>query len=113
MAAASAASEGFVGAPDALPLDKAAASGSGSGGGGDRVVDCGVCAICLDKIALQETALVKGCDHAYWYLVGNSPISPPPEPLNKTHTLGLHFALGLRFLSSRLIRVFVVSADHV
>ncbi|XP_025819042.1 E3 ubiquitin-protein ligase SH3RF3-like isoform X2 [Panicum hallii] len=63
-AAASSSSEGFVGAPAALPLDKAAASGSGSGGG-DRVVDCGVCAICLDKIALQETALVKGCDHAY------------------------------------------------
>ncbi|XP_052163912.1 uncharacterized protein LOC127780678 [Oryza glaberrima] len=44
-----------------LPIDKAAAVG----GGGDRAVDCGVCAICLDKIALQETALVKGCDHAY------------------------------------------------
>uniref|UniRef100_A0A0E0JTQ7 RING-type domain-containing protein n=1 Tax=Oryza punctata TaxID=4537 RepID=A0A0E0JTQ7_ORYPU len=43
-----------------LPIDKAAAVG-----GGDRAVDCGVCAICLDKIALQETALVKGCDHAY------------------------------------------------
>ncbi|KAJ4969748.1 hypothetical protein NE237_002847 [Protea cynaroides] len=25
----------------------------------------GFCAICLDKIALQETALVKGCEHAY------------------------------------------------
>ncbi|XP_047322379.1 uncharacterized protein LOC124926229 [Impatiens glandulifera] len=25
----------------------------------------GTCAICLNKIALQETALVKGCDHAY------------------------------------------------
>jgi hypothetical protein len=25
-----------------------------------------ICAICLDKIALQETALVKGCEHAYW-----------------------------------------------
>ncbi|KAI3723758.1 hypothetical protein L2E82_35515 [Cichorium intybus] len=25
----------------------------------------GVCAICLNKIALQETALVKGCEHAY------------------------------------------------
>ncbi|OIT31782.1 PREDICTED: uncharacterized protein LOC109208252 [Nicotiana attenuata] len=33
-------------------------------------VDCesnhhGVCAICLNKIVLQETALVKGCEHAY------------------------------------------------
>ncbi|KAK7276669.1 hypothetical protein RIF29_17813 [Crotalaria pallida] len=27
--------------------------------------DDGVCAICLDKIALQEMALVKGCEHAY------------------------------------------------
>ncbi|GMJ15513.1 hypothetical protein like AT5G19430 [Hibiscus trionum] len=25
----------------------------------------GTCAICLDKIVLQETALVKGCEHAY------------------------------------------------
>ncbi|KAI6685456.1 hypothetical protein NL676_031369 [Syzygium grande] len=25
----------------------------------------GACAICLEKIALQETALVKGCEHAY------------------------------------------------
>ncbi|KAJ8770917.1 hypothetical protein K2173_022089 [Erythroxylum novogranatense] len=25
----------------------------------------GTCAICLDKIVLQETALIKGCEHAY------------------------------------------------
>ncbi|KAL4326103.1 hypothetical protein GQ457_11G019130 [Hibiscus cannabinus] len=25
----------------------------------------GICAICLDEIVLQETALVKGCEHAY------------------------------------------------
>ncbi|KAJ7964992.1 Zinc finger, RING-type [Quillaja saponaria] len=25
----------------------------------------GICAICLNKIMLQETALVKGCEHAY------------------------------------------------
>ncbi|KAJ6964786.1 hypothetical protein NC652_002882 [Populus alba x Populus x berolinensis] len=25
----------------------------------------GICAICLDKIVLQETALIKGCEHAY------------------------------------------------
>ncbi|KAJ6948579.1 hypothetical protein NC651_002795 [Populus alba x Populus x berolinensis] len=24
----------------------------------------GICAICLDKIVLQETALIKGCEHA-------------------------------------------------
>lgn len=28
----------------------------------------GICAICLDKIVLQETALVKGCEHAYWFV---------------------------------------------
>lgn len=28
----------------------------------------GVCAICLDNIMLQETALVKGCEHAYWFV---------------------------------------------
>ncbi|WOK96038.1 hypothetical protein Cni_G04745 [Canna indica] len=27
--------------------------------------ECGFCAICLEKIALQEMALVKGCEHAY------------------------------------------------
>ncbi|CAN4119760.1 unnamed protein product [Withania somnifera] len=25
----------------------------------------GICAVCLNKIVLQETALVKGCEHAY------------------------------------------------
>jgi hypothetical protein len=44
------------------------AVGAVATGSGDRVAaDCGVCAICLDRIALQETALVKGCDHAYWF----------------------------------------------
>lgn len=28
----------------------------------------GDCAICLNKIVLQETALVKGCEHAYWFV---------------------------------------------
>ncbi|KAL9319675.1 hypothetical protein ACSQ67_011514 [Phaseolus vulgaris] len=28
----------------------------------------GICAICLDEILLQETALVKGCEHAYWFV---------------------------------------------
>ncbi|KAL0435333.1 UNVERIFIED_CONTAM: hypothetical protein Sradi_0241200, partial [Sesamum radiatum] len=28
----------------------------------------GVCAICLNKIVLQETALVKGCEHGYWFV---------------------------------------------
>ncbi|KAH7858567.1 hypothetical protein Vadar_025349 [Vaccinium darrowii] len=26
----------------------------------------GTCAICLSKIVLEEAALVKGCEHAYW-----------------------------------------------
>lgn len=33
--------------------------------GGQMVIHDGVCAICLDNIELQETALVKGCEHAY------------------------------------------------
>ena len=32
------------------------------------VVNDGLCAICLDSIELQETALVKGCEHAYWFV---------------------------------------------
>lgn len=34
---------------------------AGPGGSGHN----GFCAICLDKIDLQETALTKGCEHAY------------------------------------------------
>ncbi|THU65998.1 hypothetical protein C4D60_Mb05t09580 [Musa balbisiana] len=33
-----------------------------SSGSGER---CGFCAICLEKIALPEMALLKGCEHAY------------------------------------------------
>lgn len=29
----------------------------------------GVCTICLDKTVLQETALIKGCEHAYWFVL--------------------------------------------
>ncbi|PON75756.1 Cdk-activating kinase assembly factor [Parasponia andersonii] len=43
----------------------------------------GVCAICLDKIALQDIALVKGCEHAYcvtcilrWATYSKNPICP-------------------------------------
>lgn len=28
-----------------------------------------VCAICLDEIELEETALIKGCEHAYWFVL--------------------------------------------
>jgi hypothetical protein len=58
----------------------------GGGGGGDRGGDCGVCAICLDKIALQETALVKGCDHAYWFVAS---LSDSPSS-----SFQLHFLAG-------------------
>ena len=29
----------------------------------------GACAICLNKISLPETALVRGCEHAYWLVL--------------------------------------------
>ena len=47
--------------------------GKASGENGNENVksDHGVCAICLNQIVLQETALVKGCEHAYWF------VSPP------------------------------------
>lgn len=32
----------------------------------------GDCAICFNKIVLQETALVKGCEHAYWFVLTKS-----------------------------------------
>ncbi|XP_073054434.1 uncharacterized protein [Primulina eburnea] len=58
----------------------------------------GDCAICLDKIVLQETALVKGCEHAYcvtcilrWASYKNEPTCPqckiPFEFLNIHRTL--------------------------
>ncbi|CAM0885052.1 unnamed protein product [Alopecurus aequalis] len=62
MAAAGSSATASLPAPISF-RDKAAAVGGGGGDG--AAADCGVCAICLDKIALQETALVKGCDHAY------------------------------------------------
>ncbi|KAG8053916.1 hypothetical protein GUJ93_ZPchr0001g30395 [Zizania palustris] len=80
-AAASSSSADYAPLPANLPLDQAAAVGGG--GDGDRAGDCGLCAICLDKIALQETALVKGCDHAYcvtcilrWASYKESPVCP-------------------------------------
>ncbi|KAJ8751261.1 hypothetical protein K2173_016442 [Erythroxylum novogranatense] len=43
----------------------------------------GVCTICLDKIVLQETALIKGCEHAYcvtcilrWATYNQNPLCP-------------------------------------
>ncbi|CAK7330619.1 unnamed protein product [Dovyalis caffra] len=58
----------------------------------------GICAICLDKIVLQETALVKGCEHAYcvtcilrWATYSKNPTCPqckhPFEFLNVHRSL--------------------------
>ncbi|XP_065878360.1 uncharacterized protein [Euphorbia lathyris] len=58
----------------------------------------GVCAICLDKIVLQETALIKGCEHAYcvmcilrWASYNQKPTCPqckyPFESLNVHRSL--------------------------
>ncbi|KAJ9146579.1 hypothetical protein P3X46_028823 [Hevea brasiliensis] len=58
----------------------------------------GVCAICLDKIVLQETALIKGCEHAYcvtcilrWATYSEKPTCPqckyPFEFLNVHRSL--------------------------
>lgn len=58
----------------------------------------GICAICLDKIVLQETALVKGCEHAYcvtcilrWATYSQNPTCPqckfPFESLNVHRSL--------------------------
>ncbi|KAL2941955.1 E3 ubiquitin-protein ligase ZNRF4 [Bienertia sinuspersici] len=43
----------------------------GKGGQTSTLVNDGVCAICLDDIHLQETALIKGCEHAYCCLVSS------------------------------------------
>ncbi|KAJ8500518.1 hypothetical protein OPV22_011070 [Ensete ventricosum] len=32
---------------------------------GGPAAGCGFCAICLEKIAMQDMALVNGCEHAY------------------------------------------------
>ncbi|KAJ1695701.1 hypothetical protein LUZ63_012399 [Rhynchospora breviuscula] len=61
-------------------------------------VDFGFCAICLEKIVLQETALVKGCEHAYcvtcilrWASYKEQPLCPqckhPFESLNVHRSL--------------------------
>ncbi|KAF3336851.1 E3 ubiquitin-protein ligase ICP0 [Carex littledalei] len=52
-------------------------------GGESGSADFGFCAICLEKIVLQETALVKGCEHAYcvtcilrWASYKDNPLCP-------------------------------------
>ncbi|KAK6138231.1 hypothetical protein DH2020_028027 [Rehmannia glutinosa] len=58
----------------------------------------GVCAICLNKIVLQETALVKGCEHAYcvtcilkWASYKKEPTCPQCK--NPFEFLNIHRAL--------------------
>lgn len=58
----------------------------------------GVCAICLDKIHLQETALVKGCEHAYcvtcilhWASYNQKPTCPQCK--NPFEFLNIHRSL--------------------
>ncbi|KAL2507093.1 RING/U-box superfamily protein [Forsythia ovata] len=58
----------------------------------------GICAICLNKIALQETALVKGCEHAYcvtcilrWASYKEEPLCPQCK--NPFELLNIHRSL--------------------
>ncbi|KAI3450032.1 hypothetical protein Pfo_006697 [Paulownia fortunei] len=58
----------------------------------------GVCAICLNKIVLQETALVKGCEHAYcvtcilrWASCKKEPTCPQCK--NPFESLNIHRSL--------------------
>jgi hypothetical protein len=58
----------------------------------------GFCAICLDKIVLQDTALVKGCEHAYcvmcilrWASYKKEPTCPQCK--NPFEFLNVHRAL--------------------
>ncbi|KAK6144087.1 hypothetical protein DH2020_020907 [Rehmannia glutinosa] len=62
----------------------------------------GVCAICLNKIVLQETALVKGCEHAYcvtcilkWASYKKEPTCPQCK--NPFEFLNIHRALDGRY----------------
>jgi len=67
-------------------------------GGSDwaAAVDCGVCAISLDRIARQETALVKGCDHAYWSVAN----FPTPSPLPPDYYGYMSVVLNLNCIAS-------------
>ncbi|XP_010938563.1 uncharacterized protein [Elaeis guineensis] len=76
-------------------VDAKAVEGADSCG---SAADFGVCAICLEKIVLQEMALVKGCEHAYcvtcilrWAAYKQKPSCPqckhPFESLNVHRSL--------------------------
>lgn len=51
-----------------LPGQVRIEKGNGCDDRGGPAAGCGFCAICLEKIALQDMALVKGCEHAYWFV---------------------------------------------
>ncbi|RRT49348.1 hypothetical protein B296_00029451 [Ensete ventricosum] len=44
---------------------------------GGPAAGCGFCAICLEKIAMQDMALVNGCEHAYWFVCNVSKAARP------------------------------------
>ncbi|CAL9106084.1 unnamed protein product [Musa acuminata var. zebrina] len=48
-----------------LPGQVRIEKGNGCDDRGGPAAGCGFCAICLEKIALQDMSLVKGCEHAY------------------------------------------------
>ncbi|KAK1291193.1 hypothetical protein QJS10_CPB17g01803 [Acorus calamus] len=73
--------------------------GSDGGGRGDGHVTC---AICLEGIVLEETALVKGCEHAYcvtcilrWATYNQKPSSSPscPQCKHPFEFLNIHRSL--------------------
>ncbi|KAI4999582.1 hypothetical protein ZWY2020_004171 [Hordeum vulgare] len=102
MAAAS--SSASLQAPVSLN-DKAAAMG-GSVDGDRAAGDCGVCAICLEQIPLQETALVKGCDHAYYN-------RRPPLELPRLAQLHWNYPAHLAQLAAPRRYDLVVATDVV
>lgn len=91
----------------------------------------GVCAICLNQIVLQETALVKGCEHAYcvtcilrWATYKDDPTCPqckhPFEFLNlhrsldgSIHDYMLEESVCLLLRASWFVPMVVESRDEV
>ncbi|KAL0418456.1 UNVERIFIED_CONTAM: hypothetical protein Sradi_1259100 [Sesamum radiatum] len=46
----------------------------------------GNCAICFNSIELEETATVKGCEHAYWFVVNLYLFTYEVTALNAWHS---------------------------
>ncbi|GMP91434.1 hypothetical protein CsSME_00042139 [Camellia sinensis var. sinensis] len=75
----------------------------------------GICAICLNKIVLQETALVKGCEHAYcvtcilrWATYREKPTCPQCK--HPFEFLNVHCSLDGRFL---MWRIHTQGGNHI